>query len=183
MREIRVETPDGHVWFVRRHWVWRRSPWRPMVDRTEEPYRRWRRARAAWERLRPGREIEHHPGVQTRASGFAEAGELSLALMALGVSLIALVVFGLGRLLWFQVMPWLGTQLTGVVCALAVAAVLAALGLDRRPWLVEAERQGLDGAPHRLWRVIGWRRSAGWARRVAAAIEAGELDRVPERDG
>jgi hypothetical protein len=154
-----------------------------MVDRADERYRRWRRARAAWERLRPGREIEHSRGTRVGMPGFAVAGEVGLAVIALGVSLIALAVLGLGRMLWFQVMPWLGTHLTGVLSVLAVATVVAALTLDRRPWLVEAQRQGLDGARHRLWRVIGWRRSARWARRVAAAIEAGELDRVPERDG
>jgi hypothetical protein len=96
---------------------------------------------ADWGRLRPGREAEHDPGAQATASGFAEMGELSLLLMALGFT------------------------------------------LDRRPWLVEAERQGPDGAPHRLWRVIGWRRSARWARQVARAIERGQLDLVPDRPG
>jgi hypothetical protein len=77
MREIRVKMPDGHVWYVRRRWVRRRTPWRPSVDRMAPRYRRWRRTRADWERLRPGREIEHDPGVQTTASGFAEMGELT----------------------------------------------------------------------------------------------------------
>ena len=183
MREIRVKTPDGHVWYVRRRWVRRRTPWHPSVDRMAARYRRWRRARADWERLRPGREIEHDPGAQTTAFGFAEMGELALLLMALGVSLVALAALAIGRMLWLQVGPWLAAQLTVVLCVLAFAIVFTVFALDRRPWLVEAERQGLDGAPHRLWRVVGWRRSARWARQVARAIERGQLDLVPDRSG
>jgi hypothetical protein len=180
MREIRVKTPDGHVRYVRRRWVRRRTPW---VDRMAARYRRWRRARADWERLRPGREIEHDPGAQTTAFGFAEMGELTLLLMALGVSLVALAALAIGRMLWLQVGPWLAAQLTVVLCVLAFAIIFTVFALDRRPWPAEAERQGLDGAPHRLWRVVGWRRSARWARQVARAIERGQLDLVPDRSG
>ena len=53
-----------------------------------------------------------------------------------------------------------------------------ALALIRRPWLVEAERQGLD-PPRRAWRVIGWRRSGQCVREVARAIAQGRLDVQP----
>jgi hypothetical protein len=103
--------------------------------------------------------------------------------MALGVSLVGLAVLAIGRMLWFDVGPWLAAQLAVVLCVLAFAIIFTVFALDRRPWLVEAERQGLDGAPHRLWRVVGWRRSARCARQVARAIERGQLDLVPDRSG
>jgi hypothetical protein len=183
MREIRAETPDGYIWFVRRRWLRRQTLWRPAMDRMAAGYGSWRRARADWERLRPGREIEQPTGVLTTVVGFAGMGEVALLLMALGVSLAALAVLAIGRLLWFEVEPWLAAQLTVVASMLAFVIIFTAFTLDRRPWLVVAERQGLDGAPHRVWRVIGWRRSARWARQVAQAIERGQLDLVPERDG
>jgi hypothetical protein len=74
--------------------------------------------------------------------------------------------------------PWLLVHMTVVLSVLAGGIGVLALVLFRRPWLVEAERQGLD-PPRRAWRVTGWRRSGRCAREVAGAIAQGRLDVEP----
>jgi hypothetical protein len=54
----------------------------------------------------------------------------------------------------------------------------AAALLVNRPWLVVAERQGLD-PPRRVWRLRGWWRSRRCRRDVATAIALGSLDPGP----
>ena len=40
MREQRVTTPDGHVWYVRRRWAKRQPPWKRRADYELSPAER-----------------------------------------------------------------------------------------------------------------------------------------------
>lgn len=40
MREQRVTTPDGHVWYVRRRWAKRQLPWKRRADYELSPAER-----------------------------------------------------------------------------------------------------------------------------------------------
>jgi hypothetical protein len=175
MRDIRVVTPDGYVWYIRRRWTRRRTPWRPLVDAVAA---RRRRARGwTWgprERLGPDPE----PFPPSYAGGPGELGEIVVLLGALGVVLLVLAVGGVVWLVVTVAVPWLLLHLKTVLSVLAGGFGVVALVLIRRPWLVEAERQGLD-PPRRAWRVIGWRRSGQCAREVAGAIAQGRLDVEP----
>ena len=88
---------------------------------------------------------------------------------------------GLGLLGWFvatRVVPSMAHP-AAVLDGLGGAIVLVAASLlIDRPWLVEAERRGID-APRRVWRVRGWRQSGRVLREVVAAIRRGRLDVEP----
>jgi len=101
------------------------------------------------------------------------------------VLLCAIVILGaaagLGLLGWFvatRVVPSMAHP-AAVLGGLGGAIVLVAASLlIDRPWLVEAERRGID-APRRVWRVRGWRQSGRVLREVVAAIRRGRLDVEP----
>jgi heme A synthase len=176
MADIRVVTPDGHVWFVRRRWARRRMPWQRALDER----RAWRRTRRAVRRAR--RPVD--PFDPFRPGPFAaiiwlgrcgDEGSLWWLALVLAMALLALLVF-LGWLLVTAALPWSLSHsevlLTGLAVGAGAALVIAALVLTHRPWLVEAERMGLD-PPRRVWRVTGWRCSRRCIREVAAALAQG----------
>jgi hypothetical protein len=173
MRDIRVVAPDGYVWHVRRRWARRQMPWRPLVDAVAA-----RRRRARGWPWGPQQRLGPDPDPFLAYGMGGELGAVVLLLGVLGVVLLALAVGGLGWLVIRVVVPWLLLHLTEVLSVLAGGIGVLALVLIRRPWLVEAERQGLD-PPRRAWRVIGWRRSGQCAREVARAIAQGRLDVEP----
>jgi hypothetical protein len=78
------------------------------------------------------------------------------------------------------VLPWLLPLLAANARPLlglaAAVTVLAALNQVHRPWYVELQRQGLDSAPRRVWRVQGWRRSGRLMDELTAAIRDGRID-------
>lgn len=178
MREIRVVTPDGHVWFVRRRWGRRRMPWRDLLDRTATRRRQARQAQESKERLRPGPELGADPDLSLLSiAGFGgQLGQFLVGLVALGVVVTVLALVGLGWLLVTVARPSLFGHLSAVLGVVAGGVMVGILVLVRRPWLIEAERLGLDDAPKRVWRVIGWRRSGQCVREVAGAIEQGRLE-------
>ncbi len=91
-----------------------------------------------------------------------------------------LVLVGLGFLGWLVVpgaARWMASHRSAALAGVAGGLVVVVLVFVRRPWLVEAERQGLDQP--RVWRAIGWRRSGRCVREVAAAIAQGRLDIEP----
>jgi hypothetical protein len=107
---------------------------------------------------------------------FCSDARVILLLVALGLTLVALVFGGIGRWAIMVAAPWAVAHPMVVLGLLAVGIVVLAAVLVRRPWLVEAKRQGLDDAPRRVWRVVGWRRSGRCAYGVAQAIKRGQLD-------
>jgi hypothetical protein len=192
MRSIRIVTPDGHVWFVRRRWARRQGRLGRYLDRR----RAWRRA--VWLARGKAQDLElAGPTSKTWKSmarsplpqfwlspseawmwDIRSAQNLVVALIVTGT---VLALAGLGFLGWLMV-PAVRHQIpshpTATLTGLAGVLAVVGLVLVRRPWLVEAERQGLD-PPRRVWRVIGWRRSGRCIREVAAAIAQGRLDVEP----
>jgi hypothetical protein len=182
-RERRVATPDGYVWFVRRHRARRRPPWA-------------RRDRRRGERFHAEEELPaERPPTSGLLSLFGSDG-YDVAhptfdwrieddrLMAFNAAMaIGAAVAVVGLLAWLTVryvLPWLvPLVVANVRPLLAVAAtlvVLAALNQLHRPWYVELQRQGLADAPRRVWRVQGWRRSGRLMGELTVAIREGRID-------
>ena len=92
----------------------------------------------------------------------------------------AAVVFARNLFGLLALLPWLRPLVVanaGPLLGLAAAVtVLVALNQVHRPWYVELRRQGLAGAPRRVWRVQGWRRSGRLMGELAAAIREGRID-------
>ena len=92
-------------------------------------------------------------------------------------------MFVAGLLAWLTVgyvlpwlVPWVAAHARPLLATSAVLAVLAALNQLHRPWYVELQRQGLAGAPRRVWRVQGWRRSGRLIAALTAAVREGRID-------
>ena len=175
----RVVTPDGYVWFIRRRRARRRPP---------------------WERRPPGGGTRFHdeeelppdtlpgPGPVGMLTDSAEHlddllydADTSAATVLL---FLAAVVAGLGVLVWLTgayVLPWLvplvAANARPLAAAVGALAVLVAADRLLGPWYVELQRQGLDNAPRRVWRVRGWRRSGRLMGDLAAAIREGRIDK------
>ena len=180
--ERRGVTPDGHVWFVRRHRARRRPFWAPRPPQRHH----------AEDELPDPDEQPPVPGVMDMFSyaedDFGERGfdrwyddraaaEVSLTFIAiLAVVAVVLVWLTIGYLL-----PWLVPLVTvharALLAGAAALAALVALNQLHRPWYVELQRQGLADAPRRVWRVQGWRRSGRLMRELTAAIREGRIDR------
>jgi hypothetical protein len=170
VREQRVTTPDGHVWYVRRRWARRRPPWKRRADQELGPAER-----------DPGPMLVDGEELLDSLAGFfcfdSEVGVLAiLALLALAAVVVTALVAVLLGALQEVVVPFLADNLAVIGAVLAVAA--AAWLLDRltRPWFVEAESARLFHAPRRVWRVQGWWRTRRAFREVVAAIAEGRID-------
>lgn len=174
MRGTRVTTPDGYVWLVRRRWASRDTALRRYLDR-----------RRAWRRMlwtTRGKRLDLDLVGPTPESWMVDIELAQYVVVLLCGIVIAAAAAGLGFLGWLLVtlvvpsMPHPAAIVGGLGGVILVAA--ASL-LIHRPWLVEAEHQGID-QPRRVWRVHGWRRGRRCAREVAAAIRQGRLDVEPE---
>jgi heme A synthase len=181
-RELRVVTPDGYVWFVRRRRA-RRRPFWSRRDRYPERYHD--------EDELPDEELPV-PGVLdlfTYAEndlgdrGFDRAYDdwLAAEVSVVAIFILLFVVSVLGALTVFFVLPWLVPLVVAharpLLAVAAALVVLAALNQVQRPWYVELRRQGLAGAPRRVWRVRGWRRSGRLMGELIAAVREGRVDR------
>ena len=184
MREIRVVTPDGYVWFVRRRWARRRMPWSPMLEAAAR-----RRERARQERGLKRSPDDYPLGAD---AGVGVDGEslslgwpvLGVLVMLLGVPLLSVIALVLivAPIVWFPAAGrWLLHHPGDEARVLGGVLLLAALLLVRRPWLVVAEPMALK-KPGRAWRVTGWRRAGRCASEVAGSIREGRLYLEP-RDG
>lgn len=181
-RRGRVVTPDGYVWYVRRHRARRRYWWRR--DRPAP-------ARFHGEEELPAEELPVPPWVDLWRVPNREVGErgfyrfhddrhaASNAVWAAVIGLLA--VSTLVALTVQYVLPWLLPWLSANARPLLwlAAGTAAAVGLNQvhRPWYVELQRQGLADVPRRVWRVQGWRRSGRLMRELTAAIQEGRIDR------
>lgn len=166
MREQRVTTPDGHVWFVRRRWAKRQPPWKRRADHELSPAER--------DTVPILTDTDEFLGPLLEFLTLdAEVGLLlALALLALA----ALGVLALVGVVGEWVVPFLAANLGWIGAALATVAVLVLLDRLTRPWFIEAESARLFHAPRRIWRVHGWWRSRRAVRAVAAAIAEGRID-------
>ena len=182
-RERRVVTPDGYVWFVRRHRARRRPFWSPRERRRGERFHGEEELPA--ERLpSPGlRSLFASDGYDVAHPTFdwrIEDDQLTTFYAAMAIGAAVAVV---GLLAWLTVryvLPWLVPLVVAnarpLLALAAVLAALAALNQLHRPWYVELQRQGLADAPRRVWRVQGWRRSGRLMGELTAAIREGRID-------
>jgi hypothetical protein len=181
-RGRRVVTPDGYVWFVRRRRARRRPFW---AGRRPERFYGEQELPDPDEKLPlPGvLDLFNTRGEDIGQPGFnrylesdrAKGGEAIFALMV-----AVIVVALLAGLTGAYVLPWLVPLVTAnaraLLAAAAVLAALAALNQLHRPWYVELQRQGLAGAPRRVWRVQGWWRSRRLMDELTAAVREGRID-------
>jgi hypothetical protein len=174
-RGRRVVTPDGYVWFVRRRRARRRPFW---SSRGRYP-----------ERFHNEDELPD-PDEETPLPGpidmFTDDGEhlgdrlyddqTTVATTILLGSLLLVVIGALAWVTGTYVVPFLTANARPLLATSAVLAVLATLNQLHRPWYVELQRQGLAGAPRRVWRVQGWRRSGRLIAALTAAVREGRID-------
>lgn len=166
MREKRVTTPDGRVWYVRRRWARRRPPWKRRADQELGPAER-----DAGPVLVDGDEL-----LDSLAGIFWYGEEvvrfLAVALLALAVVLVAVVAAVTREV----VAPFVVDNLPLIAAVVGVATALWLLDRLTRPWFVEAESAKLFHAPRRVWRVRGWWRTQRAFGAVVAAIADGRID-------
>jgi len=143
---VRVVSPDGSAWVVRRRWL-------PGTSTDSITTRFGRRFRRVAERSGDGLDVD--PGC----------GEVLGEGIAAAIALIAIVL-----LLVFVVIPLLVALAEVAILLLLAGAILIARVVLRRPWIVEAVEA--DGDAHR-WDVVGWRASGAACTTVAQHLEAG----------
>jgi hypothetical protein len=165
VREQRVATPDGRVWYVRRRWARRQPPWRRRPDHELGPA-----------------ELDNVPVLPADevADSFLRFvhydAELGLVLL-LGLAVVGLVAAVAGAVLVVeQVVPFLVDH--ALVIGAGLAGLAAVVLVDRltRPWFIEAESGRLAQAPRRVWRVHGWWRARRAFRAVVEAVAEGRID-------
>jgi hypothetical protein len=166
VREQRVTTPDGRVWYVRRRWARRQRPWKRRPDHELSPTER--------DAIPVLPDIDGRIGpLGGLLSVDAEVGFLvAVALLAVGA--LAVVAAAGAVVRW--VVPFVVAN--AVWIGLALAATVAVVLIDRgtRPWFIEAESARLFHPPRRVWRVHGWRRCRRVFRALVAAIAEGRID-------
>jgi hypothetical protein len=176
----RVVTPDGYVWFVRRHRARRRPFWsrrRPERFHGEDEL-------PAEKLPLPGPlDLFNTRGEDIGQPGFDRYYESDRVKGGHAIFAITVATVVVGLLVWLTVryvLPWLVPPVVANVRPLlaAAAALLmpAALNQLHRPWYVELQRQGLADAPRRVWRVQGWRRSGRLMGELTAAVREGRID-------
>jgi hypothetical protein len=166
VREQRVTTPDGHVWYVRRRWARRQLPWKRRADRELSPA----------ERETVPMMVDTDELLGPVGEFFALDAEGGLLLVLALLALAALGVLALIGVVREWVLPYLVANAGWIGAALATIAVLVLLDRLTRPWFIEAESARLFHAPRRIWRVHGWWRSRRAVQAVAAAIAEGRID-------
>ena len=166
MREQRVTTPDGRVWYVRRRWAKRQLPWKRRPDHELSPTER--------------DAVPALPDTDDLIGPLAgllscdpEVGLLlAAALLALGVLAVLAAAGAVVR--W--VVPFVVANVVWIGLAVALTAAVVLVDRLTRPWFVEAESARLFHPPRRIWRVHGWWRSRRVIRAVVAAIAEGRID-------
>jgi hypothetical protein len=165
VREQRVTTPDGRVWYVRRRWARRQPPWRRRPDHELGPA-----------------ELDDVPVLPADevADSFLRfihyETELGLALLR-GLAVVVLVAAVTGAVLVVErVVPFLVDHAVVIGAGLAGLAAVVLVERLTRPWFIEAESGRLVQAPRRVWRVHGWWRARRAFRAVVEAIAEGRID-------
>ena len=166
MREARVTTPDGHVWYVRRRWAKRQLPWKRRAD-----YELCPAERDAVPIVADTDEL-----LGSVAEFFSLDAEFGLLVVLALLALVALAVAAMVVLVREWVVPFLVANIGWIGATLAAIAILVLLDRLTRPWFIEAESARLFHAPRRIWRIRGWWRSRRAFRAVAAAIAEGRID-------
>lgn len=166
MREQRVTTPDGHIWYVRRRWAKRQLPWKRRADYELGPAER-----DAVPLVADSDEL-----LGSVAESFSLDAEFGLLVGLALLALAALAVFALAAVVREWVVPFLVAYIGWIGATLAAIAILVVLDRLTRPWFIEAESARLFHAPRRIWRIQGWWRSRRAFQAVATAIAEGRID-------
>jgi hypothetical protein len=166
VRQERVTTPDGHVWYVRRRWARRQPPWKRRAYQELGPAER-----DAGPVLVDGEEL-----LDSLARLLWFDGEVGVVALLGLVVLAAVLVAVLTGFVREVVAPFVADNLPVIAAVVAVATALWLLDRLTRPWFVEAESARLFHAPRRVWRVQGWWRTRRAYREVVAAIAEGRID-------
>ena len=170
MREQRVTTPGGQVWYVRRRWAKRQLPWKRRADYELSPAER-----DAIPILTDTDELAG-PLFGPLIGLFSVDAEVGLLVGLALLALVALGVFALVGVVREWVVPFLVANIGWVGATLAALAILVVLDRLSRPWFIEAESARLFHAPRRIWRIQGWLRSRRAFHAVATAIAEGHID-------
>lgn len=170
MREERVTTPDGHIWYVRRRWAKRQLPWKHRADYELSPAER-----DAVPILTDTDELVGPLGSPLIGL-FSVDAEIGLLVVLALLALAALGVFALAGVVREWVVPFLVANIGWIGATLAAIAILVLLDRLTRPWFIEAESARLFHAPRRIWRIQGWWRSRRAFRAVTTAIAEGRID-------
>jgi hypothetical protein len=147
---VDVTAPDGTAWRVGRRWTSRSVRWPP--------------------RRRRERERDFGDGDGWLDFDFPDLcdvgddflGGIALALAYLFLASVIVVV------LW----PVLAIGFEVTLLVLFLGSGVFGRVFLRRPWTVQAVRDGATG-PARTWKVVGWRRSGRHVMDVAGAIASG----------
>jgi hypothetical protein len=130
MREIRIVTPDGHVWFVRLRWAWRWVPWTPLLAAAAA----WReRARQAGRRR--GTPDDYPLGADAGMGTLGESLETSIVailLVAVGVPVLFVIALVLivAPIVWFPAWGhWLAHHWGEVAATVGVLLAAAAVAI------------------------------------------------------
>jgi hypothetical protein len=173
-------TPDGRVWYVRRRRARRRPFW--SSGRDPERFHGDEELPAEDPPVPPWESLWRIPNRRVGEPGYDRFNDDRTAAVNAQIATVAgvLAVGALAALTVRYVLPWLRPSVVasaGPLLGLAAAVtVLVALNQVHRPWYVELRRQGLAGAPRRVWRVQGWRRSGRLMGELTAAIREGRID-------
>jgi hypothetical protein len=166
VREQRVTTPDGHVWYVRRRWAKRQPPWKRRADYELSPAER-----EAVPILTDTDEL-----LGPLIEFFSVDAEVGVFVVLALLALVTLGVFALVGVIREWVVPFLVVNIGWIGATLAAITILMLVDRLTRPWFIEAESARLFHAPRRIWRIQGWWRSRRAFRAVAAAIADGRID-------
>jgi hypothetical protein len=165
VRQQRVTTPDGRIWYVRRRWARRQPPWRRRPDHELGP------AEVDEVPLLPADEV-----AESFLDFVRHDLQLGLALL-LGLAVLGLVAAVAGAVLVVErVVPFLVDHAAVIGAGLAGLAALVLVDRLTRPWFIEAESGRMFKAPRRVWRVHGWWRARRAFRVVVEAVAEGRID-------
>ena len=179
----RVVSPDGYVWFVRRHRTRRRPFWSHQDRRQRDRFHGAEELPA--EKLpTPGLlslfasdgDDLAHPTFDWRIEDDRLSGFYAAMAIGAAVAVVALLAWLTVRFVLPWLVPLVAANARPLLAVAAALVGLAALNQLHRPWYVELQRQGLADAPRRVWRVQGWRRSGRLLDELTAAIREGRID-------
>jgi hypothetical protein len=122
VREKRITTPDGHVWYVRRRWAKRQLPWKRRANYELSPAERDAVPIVADTDELLGPVVEF----------FSLDAELGLLIVLAFLALVALGVFALVGVVREWVAPFLVANIGWIGATLAAIGVLVLL--DRKHW-------------------------------------------------
>lgn len=165
VRTITATTPDGTPWRVRVIWQPR---WRALARRF-----------GGWRRKRRRRDNSGGlDGMDVPTSGGGGSDDWAVAILVI----VGLIV--VGGAFWWLLLPLLLVLIDAIVIMVLLAGGIATRVLLRRPWTVEATNSAVESDDPRFTTdVVGWREALRVRDEIAANIERGHPQPVPDPRG